>query len=820
MQYFLSSNLRLALVLFTLLALPVVCLQAQSIPKAEADSLLRLLQVGKWDTNRVNQLVQLGEYQVYKPGEFKEDMDSAKSYARQAHGLSRRLKHYQGEARSLNLLGTISRESKKLEQSIAYHLAALGLYQQYRDWKGEADSYLLLAWTRRDQGDATQARNDVQQAINIYTKNAYQKGVGQAYLELGNTYANWGEGLSTKISYYQQASQWFAKANDTKRQADAHKDLGDLYMLQGSNVQAMLELRKALNLYRSIHFPQLQGVYDLLGNVSSEMGNYRDGLKYGLLAVQTAESLQDTTLQLCTIYNRLSITYFYLKQYQKVLEYLNKAMMVAQQYNDQESINFLTSNIANVLFKLDQPGAALRLVQGTVKRYPPQNSRDSMWVAVDLLLCYTQLKQYVPAQQYCNQLLSFASGLGKQDIDRKWIYNAIIPFFIANRQHGQARKYLAEYKSFCTDIKYLKAASDVQLYWFRLDSVQAHFRSAIGHYQQYKRLEDSLLNEAKNGQMADLDVLYETEKKEQDLKLKEQSIKTLSREKQLQAKQLEQDRLWRNGLATGAGLLLLLVGVIYNHYRLKQRSNRQLQAKQVEVEAKNLLLQGLLGDKEELVEQKEWLLKEVHHRVRNNLQIIISLLQAQGRYLSDEAALNAINQSKHRMRAMALIHQKLYHSDTLSTIDVPEYLQEVVEQLAESYDAGKRISFQYELAPLKLDVVQAVPLGLILNEAVTNTLRYAFPEGKTGKLRLSLRHMEEQRYELVLEDDGVGLPPGLSLERSHSMGAKIMRGLSKQLEGSLKVESQSGVKVTVTFQVSPILDCCTKPRAAWLEAPV
>jgi two-component sensor histidine kinase len=807
----------LVFLLLLILALPTLYLQAQSVPKAEADSVLRLLQGGKSDTNR---LIRLGEYQIYKPGEFKEDMDSARSYAGQAQYLSRRLKYYQGVARSLNLLGTISREAKELEQSTAYHQAAVRLYRQQGDWKGEADSYLLLAWAHCDKGNAGEARNDVQQAIGIYTKKGDPKGVGQAYLELGNTYANWNEELNEKIGYYQQASGWFARAKDKRKQADVHKDLGDLYQLQGSNVQALLELRKALDLYRSIHHPRIQGVYDLLGIVSSEMGNYREGLKYGLLAVQTAESLQDTTLQLCTIYNRLSITYFYLKQYRKVLEYLNKAMVVAQKYNDQASIKFLTINTAHALYRLNQPDAALRLVQGTVKQYPPQNTRDSITVAANLLLGYTQLKQYGPAQRYCNQLLSFASGLGNHDIDRRRIYNAIIPFFIANRQHGQARKYLAEYKSFCTDIKYLKAASDVQLYWFRLDSVQAHFRSAIGHYQQYKRLEDSLLNEAKNGQMADLDVLYETEKKEQDLKLKEQSIKTLSREKQLQAKQLEQDRLWRNGLAAGAGLLLLLVGVICNHYRLKQRSNRQLQAKQVEVEAKNLLLQGLLGDKEELVEQKEWLLKEVHHRVRNNLQIIISLLQAQGRYLSDEAALNAINQSKHRMRAMALIHQKLYHSDTLSTIDVPEYLQEVVEQLAESYDAGKRISFQYELAPLKLDVVQAVPLGLILNEAVTNTLRYAFPEGKTGKLRLSLRHMEEQRYELVLEDDGVGLPPGLSLERSHSMGAKIMRGLSKQLEGSLKVESQSGVKVTVTFQVSPILDCCTKPRAAWLEAPV
>jgi two-component sensor histidine kinase len=350
-----------------------------------------------------------------------------------------------------------------------------------------------------------------------------------------------------------------------------------------------------------------------------------------------------------------------------------------------------------------------------------------------------------------------------------------------------------------------RQASLGQFYRFQLDSMQGNYLSAIRHYQQYKRLEDSLLNETKNRQVANMEVLYDTEKKDQAIRLKEQNIKVLTKEKQLQQQQLAQDRLMRNALTGGAGLLLLLVGVLYNRYRLKQRSNQQLQAQQLLLQAKQAEVEDkneLLG---ELVEQKEWLLKEVHHRVKNNLQIIISLLQSQGRYLSDEAALNAINQSKHRVRAMALIHQKLYRSDNLSTIDVPEYLREVVEQLAESFDATHRVSFDYQLEPLELDVVQAVPLGLILNEAVTNTLKYAFPNGRSGTVRLSLRHREGQHYELVVEDDGVGLASGLTLERSHSMGAKIMRGLSKQLEGTLQVESQGGVRVTVTFQASPLL---------------
>jgi two-component sensor histidine kinase len=775
--------------------------------------------VGKSDTNRVNHLIRLGEYQVYKPGEFKADMDSARTYAEQAGELSRKLSYYPGEARSLNLLGTISRESKELLQSMGYHQAALRLYRQHGDWQGEAGTYLLLAWTRRDKGDTQGARKEVQKAIDIHRRKGYHQGVAQAYLELGNTYADWDEELSTKISYYQQALQGFTTAQDKKKQADVHKDLADLYALHGDYGQSLVNSHKALGLYQFVGHLALQGVYDLLGTVYSVLGDYQEGLKYGLLAVRTAEQLPDTSLQLCTIYNRVGRTYLLLKQYQKAYFYYKKSMRVAQKYQDHASILVLMSNISNVLLQLHKPQEALKLLQYLSQKYPPRDRPDSIFLGTKYLDVYTALKQYELGQRYCDQLLNTLKAPGKNPNQYPHIYKSVIRFSLASKQHATARKYLSALQTYATEANNLTEVSFAHLYWFRLDSMQANYPSAIRHYQQHKMLEDSLLNEAKNRQIVSLDVLYETEKKEQDIKLKEQSIKTLTREKQLQQQQIQQDRLLRNALVGGAVLLLLLVGVIYNRYRLKQRSNQllqaqqlQLQAKQVEVEDKNQLLEAKQAEVEdknellqELVDQKEWLLKEVHHRVKNNLQIIISLLQSQGRYLSDEAALNAINQSKHRVRAMALIHQKLYRSDNLSSIDVPSYLHEVVEQLGESFDTADRVGFRYELVPLELDVVQAVPLGLIVNEAVTNALKYAFPGQRTGTVHLCLRQLEGKHYQLVVEDDGVGLPAGLALERSHSMGAKIMRGLSRQLEGDLKVESLRGVKISFSFEASPVL---------------
>ncbi len=827
---------------------PALHLKGQSLTVAEADSLRLLLRAGKADTNRVHQLIRLGEYQIYKPGEFKTDMDSARAYAEQAQGLSRRLGFYPGVARSLNLMGTIRREAKAFEQSIGYHQAALRLYQQHHDWQGEANCYLLLGWAKRDKGEAEKARIDVQKAIALCKEKDYHKGVAQAYVELANTYLYWGKELDTRIIHYQQALQWFARAGDVKGQADVHKELGDLYQEQGSRVQALLELRKALALYQSIHYPRLQGVYDLLGNVSSVMSDYQEGLKYGLKAVQTAEALQDTTLQLCTIYNHLGMTYFYLKQYRKARIYYDKAMLVAQKYNDRSSIVTLTGNIATMLNKTGQMEASAQLLLSTAKRYPPQDIRDSLSLAYPLLRIYTQLKQYALAQEYCNQLLSFLSRVGKNNADRSIIYDGIIPFFIVSKQHGQARKYLAAYEEYCVTKKNLRGASYVRLFWFRLDSMQANYPSAIRHYQQYKVLQDSLLNETKSQQIASLEVLYETEKKERDLKLKEQNIALLREQNKSQQATISQQRTQRNAFIGGTALLLLTLGLGYNRYRLKQRNNRQLEAQRRQLQAQHEALQAqqevlqaqqseihqknnhlselliekdcllhekdtLIGEKEgllldkdqfaarqqQLLAEKERLLREIHHRVKNNLQVIMSLLNSQANSLTDKAALSAIQESQHRVQAMALIHQKLYQNEGVSRIPMKAYIEEVVDYLQHFYDLPQPIEFQLAVDPTELDVAQAIPLGLIINEALTNALKYAFRDGRSGTIRLSLRRLERRQLQLTIQDDGAGFPADHNPSQSRSLGMTLMLGLSEQLGGALQVESRPGLSISLTF---------------------
>jgi two-component sensor histidine kinase len=198
--------------------------------------------------------------------------------------------------------------------------------------------------------------------------------------------------------------------------------------------------------------------------------------------------------------------------------------------------------------------------------------------------------------------------------------------------------------------------------------------------------------------------------------------------------------------------------------------------------------------------QQERLLKEIHHRVKNNLQVVMSLLNSQADSLKDKAALSAIQESQHRVQAMALIHQKLYQSQGVARINMQEYIEEVVAYLHESYCLDQLVRFQLEVEPIELDVTQAVPLGLIINEVITNAFKYAFPDGRPGTVCLLLQRLEEATYQLTIADDGIGLPANYDPSQSHSLGMTLLHGFSGQLSGELTITSSPGLTINLVFE--------------------
>lgn len=204
----------------------------------------------------------------------------------------------------------------------------------------------------------------------------------------------------------------------------------------------------------------------------------------------------------------------------------------------------------------------------------------------------------------------------------------------------------------------------------------------------------------------------------------------------------------------------------------------------------------------ESLRDKEALLQEVHHRVKNNLQIISSLLALQATHVSDGKTLGVLQDSQSRIRSMAFIHEHLYQSKDLARINFSQYISDLVSALLQSYsEMAARVSLTLELDPTLLGVGTALPCGLIINEIVSNCLKHAFPDGRSGQIRVSLRRRPEETYELVVVDDGIGFPPRLSFRESESLGLRLVKNLTEvQLKGAIEMRSNNGSEVRIVFR--------------------
>jgi two-component sensor histidine kinase len=200
--------------------------------------------------------------------------------------------------------------------------------------------------------------------------------------------------------------------------------------------------------------------------------------------------------------------------------------------------------------------------------------------------------------------------------------------------------------------------------------------------------------------------------------------------------------------------------------------------------------------------EKEVLLKEIHHRVKNNLQVISSLLSLQAEYLTDENMLRIMRDSQSRVKSMALVHEKLYQSHNLAEIDFGDYVHVLVMQLFRSYGVPQdSIQMIITADAVALSVDRAIPCGIIVNELITNALKYAFPGGRKGKIEVELQSTPPGMIRLAIRDDGVGLPENVEFHKADSLGLTLVRMLTDQVQGQLSIPRTTvGAEFVLTFR--------------------
>lgn len=236
-----------------------------------------------------------------------------------------------------------------------------------------------------------------------------------------------------------------------------------------------------------------------------------------------------------------------------------------------------------------------------------------------------------------------------------------------------------------------------------------------------------------------------------------------------------------------ASLILLFAMAVYRFikFRTKQLAVEKNKLEKT-VEERTARLKQSLAEQAELLAEKDVLMKEIHHRVKNNLQVISGLLQLQSKSLDDGPAKSALLEGHNRVRSIALIHQNLYQFENLSLIDLAKFVNDLCRQVESVFKNTQPVTRNIAVPELHLDIDTAVPLGLIMNELLTNSFKYAFTDASTGEINLGIRPLAEGKYEMVYADNGPGLPAGPDVSRATTLGLQLIHDLSRQIGGNVQ----------------------------------
>jgi len=298
------------------------------------------------------------------------------------------------------------------------------------------------------------------------------------------------------------------------------------------------------------------------------------------------------------------------------------------------------------------------------------------------------------------------------------------------------------------------------------------FDSALFHHKRWSALNDSMFNSERSAQITEMQEKYDSGRK--DMLLAENKA------------QLEQRSLTIKAIAAGAALVLLAALFAFRAYRIKKRTSEELARKNAVID--------------EQLKEKELLLREIHHRVKNNLQTVSSLLSIQGRGIADPTAKQAVNDSRLRVKSMALIHQDLYRDGDLTGVQMKEYVEKLASSLISSYDRADSVQLQLAIDDLSLDVDTAVPLGLILNELITNALKYAWPDAGEGVLVIGMTNSGDA-LRISVRDNGIGYDPDADRSAdSTGFGLGMIKTFASKLKAEWSIRNERGTVVEMSVR--------------------
>ncbi len=545
---------------------------------------------------------------------------------------------------------------------------------------------------------------------------------------------------------------------------------GRFQITQGSILLRQEKLDSALivlhNATTKVKEKDLAFLYTQLGYIYERKGKLGKAADYALISLNLGKKLHDKKA-IALAYSDLSNIFWKQSKFEKGLEYGLRSIQIFEELeiNDLD-YDFTLYVVGNNYLDLKNFQSAMEYFEKSIvigEKYGFYNNLSDVYISlVDL---YVYLNRFDQAEKAGENAIKYAELLNNNFMMMRSLLS-VGKLKISKGEYISAINILRK----CIQVATKEFGDEYYLCQAYQSLGKAYkgnhnYKEAYVALEEYDKLQKVIFTAEADQRISLLQTEYDVAQKENTI-LKQEG-------------QLKKQKSRQSFMIIIASLLLLIILLLVITFQNNKKKNRLLQKQNKE---------------------KEFLLKEIHHRVKNNLGIVSSLLSLQTAQIKDPKVKEEMGKSQNRVHSMSMIHQKLYQGKDLSVIEMKDYFNELGNHILNSFDADKKVQIIYDMKKIELDVDIAVPLGLIVNELLTNAFKYAFPNNTKGIITISLIEVKDQIFELKVSDNGVGNSKQDNTQ-STGFGTQLISLLTKQLNGVYEKHNKNGTTISITFKV-------------------
>lgn len=646
------------------------------------------------------------------------------------------------------------------------------------------------------------------QAFELAKKRQYKKGTADALYRMGHYY-RFTHDYSEATQNFEDALNIYRKLRLDNEIALIYNNLGSINILKGSYSEALDYYTRSLGMFIALENEVKESLsYNNIGIIYYRLGLYDESLKNFFASLKLREKLDDPLLH--STLNNLGNIYFRLRDYDKALEMYERSLSEKRRQNF--DIQITLNNIGQIYVALEDYDRALQYFSEALRINEENNDEKRIAVSLNnIAVVYEGLEKYDEALSNYQKALEI-----KQKFQDKYGYantsKNLVDIFLRKKDFKQADFYLEESLETAKSIKSPDLLGEIYELLSNRYAMVNDYKKAFEYQSLSVSIRDSIFNEETNYNINKSRTNYKVEKT-----LREKEI--LEKNNQIYKLELEKDKAFRLSLFLLVLILVMTaIFLIYNNFK-KKKINDLLEQTNVKLEEKVALrtaelvktnkdLKNEIEVRKEtgkklraLLAEKNIMLREIHHRVKNNLQIIASILNMQRRNATNKETLNMFKNTHDRVMSISLVQEQLYLSDDLALVDMNQYVRSLIINIFSSNQISHaRIKPLINIQNIYMNVNNAIPCGLLINEIVTNAICHGFKQNKSGEITINMKEDKKNYFHLEISDNSDGLPLDVDYKDPETVGMELIRIFILQLSAEVKLVNNNGVVYKIKFK--------------------